>query len=351
MARMPHSPAQEVDTKLAFLARADSYPDGADAIEVIETHFAWVFLSRRFAYKLKKPIREIGFDLTSLAARRVNCELEVSLNRRLAESVYLGVVPLVRSGAGWLLEAPGEPAEWLVKMQRLPHGRALDRAAANGAVRDVELTAVVHKLAAFYAWAARAVWTGEQYRAHLSSTVDRCTRELAALGAGLDVPRVHALRAAQLRFVDEHAALLEARLEAGRVVDAHGDLRPEHVFLCDPPQIIDCLEFSAELRMLDTGEEISFLILECERLGFGAIGARILEIYRRACADDMPPALLAFYRSVRALVRAVLAARRLHAPLADAEAARWRGRAAWYIEAAQTALVVSLRASRSAARG
>lgn len=338
---MQYPAAAEIGAKVAFLARADSYPDATDAVDVIETHFAWVFLCRRFAYKLKKPIRAHGFDLTSLAARRANCELEVSLNRRLAESVYVGVVPLVRSGTGFRLEARGEPAEWLVKMRRLPERRALDRAAASGAVRDADLIDVVDKLAEFYAGSARAPWTGAQYREHLSSTIERCARDLTAPDLETDADQLHRLRAAQLRFVLEHETLLDSRVAARRVVDAHGDLRPEHVFLGDPPEIIDCLEFSAELRLLDTAEEIAFLELECERLGFALIGARIMEIYRAACADQVPPELLAFYRSVRALVRALLAAWRLRDPLPDGDAQHWRRRVAWYLDAAQAALVDS----------
>jgi aminoglycoside phosphotransferase family enzyme len=347
---MQYPAEAEIGAKVAFLARADSYPDGTDAVKVIETHFAWVFLCRGFAYKLKKPIRAHGFDLEALAARRANCELEVSLNRRLAESVYVGVVPLVRSGRSFRLGACGEPAEWLVKMRRLPEERALDRAASSGAVGDADLIEVVDKLVVFYARSARALWTGARYREHLSSTIERCARDLMSSDLRIDTDRVHRLRAGQLRFVLEHETLLDSRVTARRVVDAHGDLRPEHVFLGDPPEIIDCLEFSAELRLLDTAEEIAFLELECERLGFAHIGARIMEIYRAASADQMPPELLAFYRSLRALVRALLAAWRLRDPLTDGDAQHWRRRVAWYLDAAQAALARS-QAPASCAQG
>ena len=44
--------------------------------------------------KLKKPVLFGERDLRSVEARRRSCEVEVSLNRRLAAAVYLGVVPL-----------------------------------------------------------------------------------------------------------------------------------------------------------------------------------------------------------------------------------------------------------------
>ena len=52
-----------------------------------------------------------------------------------------------------------------------------------------------------------------------------------------------------------------------RIVDGHGDLRPEHIWLDDPIEIIDCLEFNARLRAVDPFDEIAFLSLKCERLG------------------------------------------------------------------------------------
>lgn len=328
--------ADETAARLKFLARPDAYPDRPAVVEVIETHFAWVFLSRRLVYKLKKPIRAYGFDLTTLAARRANCELEVALNRRLAATVYLGVVPLVRSGSSFRLEGPGDAEEWLVKMRRLPRDRTLDCTARTGTMSDRDLALVIDKLAAFYASTARAPWNGREYCDHLERSIERYAAELEAPDLGVARVQVSALCAAQLSFVRDWAAVLAARQNGGRVVDAHGDLRPEHIFLGEPPQIIDCLEFSDELRRLDTAEEIAFLILECDRLGCDAIAKRLGALYRQRCADDAPPELFAFYRSRRAVVRALLALLHLRDQTGDEE--RWRRRAQWYLDAASAAL-------------
>jgi len=53
----------------------------------------------------------------------------------------------------------------------------------------------------------------------------------------------------------------------GRIVEGHGDLRPEHVCLVTPPQISDCLEFNRAMRIIDPYDEIGYLALECEVLG------------------------------------------------------------------------------------
>lgn len=320
--------------KIAFLRRADAYADAPASVETIETHFAWVFLGERFVYKLKKPIRFERIDLTALESRRASCELELTLNRRLAESTYLAIVPLTLSAAGLAIGAPGTPVDWLVKMHRLPGDRTLEAAAMQGVVSDAELRAVTVKLARFYAHTPAAPFGGAEYVEILERRSAEYAERLSAPELGLERALIERIAAAQREFLAHRAEALERRVVRGRVVDAHGDLRPEHVFLGENPQIIDCLEFSIELRWLDTAEELAFLALECERLGAPALGERILELYREACDDDVAPALCDFYFGQRAVVRALLCAWHV----ADAEptrGAQWRERARWYLRRAE----------------
>jgi len=91
------------------------------------------------------------------------------------------------------------------------------------------------------------------------------------------------------------------------IIEAHGDLRPEHVCLEAQPVIIDCLEFNRSLRILDAASELAFLALECERLGAPEIGKQLLNVYREQTGDPAPNALLEFYRAHHAVVRAKIA--------------------------------------------
>jgi aminoglycoside phosphotransferase family enzyme len=331
----------ELRAKVDYLSQAATYAERPATIETIETHFAWVFIAGDLVYKLKKPLRFHDIDFTTLAARRANCELEIALNRRLAASVYVGTVPLCVRDGRLALDGPGTPVDWLVKMHRLPQELALDRLAGAGAVTDAALQSLLVKLARFYAEAVRAPWDGAAYRAALDADTQRYCRQLAAPALGLDSSRVGTLGAQLQRFVATHAPDLGARIAAGRVVDSHGDLRPEHVFLTPEPQIIDCLEFSAALRLQDSAAEIAFLALECERLGHAPLARRLLASYRTACRDDVSPELLAFYRARQALIRALIAAWHLEPSLPTAAAEHWRARAHWYLDVALGAPAVA----------
>lgn len=338
----------DLGAKIACLSRPETYEGHPIAVEAIETHFAWVFLAGRFAYKLKKPQKFREFDLTALATRRASCELEVALNRRLAPTVYLGTVPLVSDGGALKLAGAGTPVEWLVHMVRLPRESALDRLAALGSLDDARLRALLEKLARFYATATRAPWDGGAYRRALAKETELTAGELAAPALELDASLVTSIAAELTRRLVADAPAFHARVAEGRIVDAHGDLRPEHVFLLADPQIVDCLEFSAELRLLDSAAEIAFLALECDRLGQPKIGERLLEHYRACTRDDCSRALLDFYRAMRAFVRAKVAAWHLEEDLPAEVKAAWHGRACWYLDAAAASLGLDARRSRVA---
>jgi aminoglycoside phosphotransferase family enzyme len=135
---------------------------------------------------------------------------------------------------------------------------------------------------------------------------------------------------------------LDLRVARGCIVEAHGDLRPEHILLSDPPVVIDCLEFDRNLRILDRAEELCFLELECARLGHVQVGRWLLEECLRRLSDDAPRALLDCYRGHRSATRAKLYT--LRAGESDGGTPeQWRARAAQYLA---IALDATTKASR-----
>jgi aminoglycoside phosphotransferase family enzyme len=323
-----------LDSTVAFLRRADAYPEAPREVVAIETHMSWVFLTGSHAYKLKKPIRFNGFDLASVGRRRRNCDEEVRLNRRLAGDVYEGVVALTLERGGKLaLDGPGEAVDWLVQMRQLPAEDMLDRVIVTGraAGEEASIRAVARYLAGFYSAARPEPISGPKYCRFLADGVRHDRRELCSARYGLSCPTAEALARAQLAFLEQCAPVFERRVHAGRVVDGHGDLRPEHICLHPVPAIIDCLEFSKELRILDSADELAFLALECERLGDARVGQWFLETYSDVTGDVPPASLLHFYRVYRALRRARIAAAHLDDPsVADPE--KFAARARRYLE-------------------
>ncbi|HUH93849.1 MAG TPA: AAA family ATPase [Casimicrobiaceae bacterium] len=315
--------------KLAFLCRRESYPHTTSRVDVVETHMSWVFLTDSEAWKLKKPVRTRYLDFSSEPLRRADCEAELRLNRRLSDDVYRAVVPLSLDADGRLtLGADGRAIDWLVRMRRLAAERMLDRLLGKRAVRPEALEPAIERLAAFYRDAPGIDMAHTRYRERFAEEIAENRRTLIRPAYGLSRSVVDGVCDAQLELLEALAELLGAR--AARVVEAHGDLRPEHICLETPPQIIDCLEFSRELRLLDPADELAFLALECERLGAPELGGAILAVYTRVTGDAPPPLLLDFYRSMRAGLRARIAIAHL-ADAAPREPARWTAQAEAYL--------------------
>jgi uncharacterized protein len=317
--------------KVEFLLQPASYPESTRGVCAIETHMSWVFLTDRHAYKLKKPIKLAFLDFSTLERRKHYCEEEVRLNRRLAPSVYLGTVPIATSTAGEMfLGGPGAAAEWLVKMHRLPADRMLDQAIRLGNASAEDVDRFAQRLAAFYRAAPPVTMVAEDYRRRFEAWVAENLDELRDCEPILPAAMVESVHSIQLGVLRNMPELFDNRVAEHRIIEAHGDLRPEHVCLGPEPDVIDCLEFNREFRLLDPVDELAFFSLECEILGAPDIGNRVLDRYLQDTHDAPPWRLLCFYKSYRACLRAKIAVWHIREP--DGRAgAKWPALAQRYL--------------------
>lgn len=308
------------------------FPCAGRCLERIETHRSWVFLTESRAYKLRKLRADGPLSADDVDSRRRASAQELELNLRLACSVYLGVVPVNLGPGGISVDGDGQVVDWLLEMRRLPRERMLDDCIARGSVRMGEIDALTATLTRFYERCERAPLGGEDYRARLSADMEAKRLSLQRPSYGLDAALIHAVVAGLRAWMKNNARALDARAPA--VVEAHGDLRPEHVCLEPEPVVIDCLDFDRQLRLLDPISELSFLALESRRLGAGWIGERVLARYLALTGDVVPGALIHFYQGVHALVRAAVAI--WHLDDSPNEAAHWRARANHYLRLARS---------------
>lgn len=297
--------------KVALLRRADSYPGAPAEIVARETHMSWVFLAGPDVYKLKKPVRFSYLDFSTLDRREQACRAEVALNRRLAPDVYLGVVPLTAAN-GLALDGAGEPVDWLVHMKRLDERFMLDRMIGEGRLVPKDVDRLADVLADFYRRAEPVTLSPAVYVAETRRMLVLNRSVLLDPRFSMPAGLVRCVDAVLDRFLAHFGGLIAARLTARRVVDGHGDLRPEHIFLGEYIRIIDCLEFNARLRIVDPFDEIAYLALECERLGAGWAGARLRRRMTRLLRDGPTDALFTFYHAYRAMLRARLAIAHLY---------------------------------------
>src|SRR5512132_1735137 len=323
---MPNGGGKQPQLVRAML-EPDFYPHAPRSVELCETHISWVFLAGELVYKVKKPVVLPFLDYRTVGRRHQMCLEEVRLNRRLAPGLYLGVVAIVRSVDGYSLTSEDDEGaiEFAVQMRRVQVDRSLAALAASGQLEPAHITAVSRRLARFHA-EAPIVAPDRQGVDSLVATLEENLATLHEAGAEvLDERRLSAAERFTRSFLAGRRDELDVRSLGGLVRDCHGDLRAEHVIVPAhrPVYVYDCVEFSPELRQIDVAADISFLVMDLTRLGLERLAFQLVDAYRRAGGDPGDDALLSFFASYRAWVRAKIAClRALELAAEDAERSR-----------------------------
>lgn len=273
--------------------------ESAAYADMRETHSAVVFFVGDRAYKLKKPV-DLGFlDFTTRETRLAVCRREVSLNRRLAPDVYLGVSDV--------LDVDGRVKDHLVVMKRMPVHLRLSYLVERGDDLHGELRKLARVLAAFHSHCARSTTIAAAGdRAALAKRWEsNFEGSRPFVGPILDGERMGEVEWLANRFISGRGPLFGDRVRRGAVIDGHGDLLAEDIFcLSDGPRILDCIEFDDELRHLDQLDDIACLAMDLEHLGAPDLGRYLVDCYLELSGDVAPTSLIHHYIAYRALMRA-----------------------------------------------
>lgn len=292
---------------LDALSQADAYPGNVGEVEVHQTHISVVFLVGDRAYKVKKPV-DLGFvDYSTLERRRQLCRREVELNRRLAPSIYRGVVPIVSVDGA--LRVGGDPAtadvvEWAVEMVRLDDAATLKSRLARGAVEPAwmdELGALVSK---FHRDARRGpeVSAMASFDVVARNALDNFRQSVDQVGETIARPVFERYRARTEAQLEALRPVIEERARSHVPCDTHGDLRLEHVYRIDERLvIIDCIEFNDAFRFADPVADAAFLTMDLRFRWADELAGRFEDAYFDGA--DQGRALLPFYVAYRSAVR------------------------------------------------
>lgn len=318
---------------IAELSKPAAYAHAPAHIDIFQTHASILFFAGDLVYKVKKAVN-LGFlDFTTLAARRHFCEEELRLNRRLALSIYLDVVPITRDDAGAIrIRGAGETIEYAVEMRRLPAERMLDRLLESGKAGQTEIQAIAAKLASFHAEAATGAGVDEHgspeaVAAHLLGNLKELQPFAGVLPDGLvaDAPVLsdrwwQHLHRWMSKALSDNSPLLERRIAEHRIRDGHGDLHAGNICMVDgpggraEPVIYDCIEFNPAFRCCDVAADLAFLAMDLDRRGRRDLAVQLVGQYSETADDPDLHLLQPLYRCHFALVRAKVSAIRARDP-------------------------------------
>ena len=291
-------------------------PDAVDGVETIQTHISHVFLTASRVYKLRKAVN-LGFlNFGTRAVRNRDCLRELTLNRRLAPDVYLGVAPVRLTGAdvqvGAVRESVSSPdLEHCVVMRRLPQGRDAVSLIERGEFSADHADAISRVIVRFHErhrLGRPAPFSPEAWLTAISTPVADNFTPIAGVIDDARLPRL-ARRTGDI--LDTHREQFETRRVEGRAVDGHGDLHLAHVwFEADDtdPLCIDCIEFSDRLRQIDAASEVAFMAMDLRYRGHTDLADRFLRRYAADSDDFQLYSVVDYFLSYRAAVRAKVAA-------------------------------------------
>jgi aminoglycoside phosphotransferase family enzyme len=295
---------------IAALLDPAAYPEPTAAVHLIQTYISWVFITDRFAYKVKKPV-DLGFlNFTTLRRRHHYLHDELLLNRRLCPDIYLEVLPITVHHGQPRLGGSGHPIEYALKMVRLPQERMMDEVAARVELRPEHLDRIIERLVPFYAQAA----TGPRINkfgepaiiAHNHEENFSQTENL--VGELLSRELFDHIRSFARSFLARNRALFFQRIHEGRIRDCHGDLHMKNICLADRIYIYDCIEFNPRFRYGDVAADIDFLAMDLDFYGLRELSRYFVQGLARAAGDQELLRLVDFYKCYRAYVRGKVAA-------------------------------------------
>jgi uncharacterized protein len=307
---MTESESQE--PVLALLG--DPATHGGAPVERIDTHAASVFLAGDRAFKVKRAVRFPFLDYSTLDLRKQACKAELAINRPLAPQIYRRVVPITREPDSRLkLDGSGEPVEWAVEMARFDERATLDHMVDASGI-DAALADALGRMVANAHAQAQPV----EPEPWIKALADYIEEHVEAFGERPDLfPAADvALLAEKSRTAYRriHTLLIE-RGRRGLIRRIHGDLHLGNIVLLEGrPVLFDAIEFSPLIASGDVLYDLAFLLMDLAERGLNSAANIVLNRYliETGRIEELDAlAALPFFLSMRAAIRAKVAAARL----------------------------------------
>ncbi len=302
----PDSITMEVQEIINVLSDPKIYPEKPKKIELRQTHISLVFLTGKYAYKVKKPVNFDFLDYSTLEKRKHFCEIEITLNQRLSPEVYLGTVAITKDKDRFYIDGPGEIIEYAVKMRQLPEEQMMDKLLPLGKVSLKDIDRIAKKIADFHKLAETNAEI-EEYgtvEANKVNTDENFAQTEKYIDLTIPRYKYEEIKAFTNLSMERRKNLFERRIKEGKIRDCHGDLHSRNICITEKDvYIYDCIEFNKRFRYGDTASEVAFLAMDLDFHKRPELSNYFIEKYIEYSEDKDLVQLLPFYKCYRAYVR------------------------------------------------
>ncbi len=111
-------------------------------VRMIKTSVNFVFLTDKYVYKIKQPIKMFGgkIDYTTLAKRRKATYDEYKINKLFSPEIYNGVVPITLDEKTKIkVNSKGKIIDYAIEMKRLPQDKELFQLIKKNKITEKEV--------------------------------------------------------------------------------------------------------------------------------------------------------------------------------------------------------------------
>ncbi|KYC51624.1 MAG: hypothetical protein AMQ22_01254 [Candidatus Methanofastidiosum methylothiophilum] len=274
--------------------------------EVKETHISYIFLTKNYAYKIKKDAKFSFLDYSTLEKREFYCKEELRINKILSPDMYLKVSALSMKGNNLALSNEGMPLEYTVVMKRIPEKYIMKNLIDNNEIKDDTIEEIALKILCFHK-KVRVDLEGKfgSIDTFKKNVMDNFKDLELFVGDLFSNNEFNKLIGKNLDFMNNNKNLFQKRVKEGKICETHGDLHSGNIFIAtDKIYIFDAIEFNPVINTTDVTAEIAFLCMDLEFLGRDDLSKIFSNKYISESGDKDMVALLSFYKCYRACVRA-----------------------------------------------
>jgi len=290
---------------------------------MLQTHISYIFLTGRFAYKIKKPVNFGFLDFTTLDKRKFYCEEEVRLNRRLCEDMYLGVFPITSFKGSIKVNGSGNIVEYTVKMKELPQEALMSELLKKGKVSSSVIDEIARILSDFH----KKAETSKEIEKYGSIDIvkfnwdENFSQTRSFIGKTIHQKDFYFIRNMVRSFLKSRRDLFELRIKEGKIRECHGDLHSGNIFVTDDRiYIYDAIEFNKRFRYSDVASDVAFLLMDLEFLGRNDLSDILLNRYLEYSGEKEDfLEVLPFYKCYRAYVRGKVTSFKINDPNISSE--------------------------------
>lgn len=296
-----------MDVLINALQNSEKFNHPVKAFSVIQTHLSWVILTGTYAYKIKKPLN-LGFqDFTTLEKRKHFCEMELELNKRLADDLYLDVLPITGTPENPQINGDGPIIEYTIKMREFPQDMLLDRLAQKHQITPSIIQEIATQLAKFHQEAAPADKSTPYgtYPDVINPMIDNFNALKDMPFANPFQDTLQKIETWSTHTGDTLKSFITQRNLNGWTKACHGDVHLGNMVLMDnQPIIFDCIEFNESFRFTDTMNDVGFFFMDLHHKQLPKLAQLFINHYLEQIGDYEGALLLNFYACYRAMVRA-----------------------------------------------